>query len=209
MIIGLEGVSCAGKTSLARALETVLDAPVVVPCYYHSAPDPSQLPSPVARSAERQLQGLRPLLEIEGHRRELAVRAAAEGRDVILDRTIDTLLAHTYAVGRLQRFAIDDAARRMALETPVVVPDLTLLLQAPPGVLTARAAARPGLPAIFYAPQFTEHFHDYFRLPLAPSCCILASGRPTQQVLANALTHIRQARSRAHTAGSGDSRRTS
>jgi dTMP kinase len=167
MILGLEGVSCVGKTTLARLLAQRLDAHVV-PCYYHAAPDPAQLPPPDSATAEQQLAALTVLLGVEKRRRTAALAAASRGQTVILDRTVDTLLAHAHAIGRLHGYDCDIAARALVRGYPVVVPDLTLLLHASDDVRTRRAARRVNMPPLFYDPTFTQYFTEHFANPLVP-----------------------------------------
>lgn len=194
MIIGLEGVSCAGKTSLADALAQVLDNPLVVPCYYHAAPDPALLPAPVAASGEEQLAGLAVLLEVEEIRRRRAEQALRQGHDVIFDRTVDTLLAHTRAVAAIRGYPIAQRARQLVLAARPLLPDLTLLLHTSPTVLAGRAAKRPGMPSIFYAPDFAQHFIAHFQQPLGPHCALLDATPPTAAVLPLALRLIQRSR---------------
>ncbi|MCG5215484.1 AAA family ATPase [Streptosporangium sp. KLBMP 9127] len=193
MIIGIEGVSCTGKTTLANAIASQLANPLVVPCYYHVAPDPKTLPRPVAESAAEQLESLAILLRLEEMRRASALEACADGRDVILDRTADTLLAHAHAIGKLRSFDCDSAARVLVRDGPVVMPDLTLLLQAPAEVLAERAVHRPGMPRIFYDPGFAIHFNTYFRLPLVSACVVLDAAVSPEETLTMAMEAMRQA----------------
>ncbi|MGH3926359.1 MAG: hypothetical protein ACRDTT_26425, partial [Pseudonocardiaceae bacterium] len=197
MIIGIEGVSCVGKTTLAAALADLMDDPLIVPCYYHSAPDPARLPPPVTDTASEQLENLSVFLRIEELRRTRALQAAGQGRDVILDRTLDTLLAHTHAVGRVGGFDCDAAARRMIRQHSDGLPDLTILLHAHPDVVQRRAALRPGMPAIFYDLQFTSYFHEYFRRPQVPLCVALDAGVTPADLAQRALDQIRHRRSAA------------
>ena len=99
MIIGLEGVSCVGKTTLATALAARLPASSVA-CYYHAAPDLSWLPEPAAATAAQQVDNLAMLMRIEALRRTSVLAALAQGHDVILDRTVDTLLARSPSLTR-------------------------------------------------------------------------------------------------------------
>ena len=167
MIIGLEGVSCVGKTTLARDLAHRLGA-YVVPCYYHAAPDPSRLPPPNSATAEQQLAALTVLLHVEALRRATALVAASHGQIVVLDRTVDTLLAHAHAVGRLNGYDCDAAARALVQAHPIVVPDLTLLLHASDAERARRAARRVNMPRLFYDPTFTGYFTEHFDRPLVP-----------------------------------------
>jgi dTMP kinase len=170
MIIGLEGVSCVGKTTLAAALAARLVAAgvaaVVVRCYYHAAPDPSRLPPPDSATADEQLAALRVLLQVEALRRTAALNAAGQGQLVILDRTVDTLLAHAHAMGRLHGYDCDVQANALVRDQPIVVPDLTLLLSASDEVRARRAAHRAGMPRVFYDSTFTRYFTDHFEQPL-------------------------------------------
>lgn len=191
MILGIEGVSCVGKTTLAAALATHLNRPAVIPCYYHASPDPTQLPAPEPFTADHQLANIAQFLDVEDLRLARARQALAEGRDVILDRTVDTLLAHAHAVGRMNGFDCDDRARRLVSSRPVAMPDLTIVLTADPDVLARRARLRKGMPTIFYDRHFSEHFNAYFAHPLAPSVVLLdaTSGRP-EELTEHALEHV-------------------
>lgn len=187
MIVGLEGVSCTGKSTLARTLAARLGDTSVVPCYYHAAPDPSALPSPKVSSEADQLDALIIHLQIE-QTRQLMVREALRhcGR-VVLDRTVDTLLAHVRAVGAMN--ALDANACARALVTRQIgqglaaAPDVTLLLRADHEVLVARARGRPGLPPLYYNAEFTRGFHAHFQDPVTPACLDLDAGLPAGQVL--------------------------
>jgi thymidylate kinase len=187
MIIGLEGVSCTGKSTLARGLAARLGAASVVPCYYHAAPDPSALPSPKVASEDEQIDALVIHLDIE----EIRLRAVREqlgaGGPVILDRTVDTLLAHVRAVGAMNGLDANARARALVAERitqdRVAVPDMTLLLRADPGLLAARALARPGLPPLYYNPEFTIGFLDHFQNPVTPACLDIDASLPPGEVL--------------------------
>ncbi|MFE2917402.1 hypothetical protein ACFXI0_37290 [Kitasatospora indigofera] len=88
MILGLEGVSCVGKTTLAAALAAYLNQPAVVPCYCHASPAPTRLPAPEPLTASHQLANMAQFLDIGDLRIARARKVLAEGRDVILDRTV-------------------------------------------------------------------------------------------------------------------------
>ncbi|GAA2789974.1 AAA family ATPase [Kitasatospora sp. CM 4170] len=191
MILGIEGVSCVGKTTLAAALATHLNQPAVIPCYFHASPDPTRLPAPEPFTAEHQLANITQFLDVEDLRLAGARRALAEGRDVILDRTVDTLLAHAHAVGRMNGFDCDDQAQHAVTSRAVAMPDLTVVLTADPDVLACRARLRKGMPTIFYDRHFSEHFNAYFDHPLAPAVVRLdtTTGSP-EELAARALDHI-------------------
>jgi dTMP kinase len=108
------------------------------------------------------------LLEVEKLRRTAALAAASRGQTVILDRVVDTLLAHAHAVGRFHGHDCDIATRALVLGCPVVVADLTLLLHASDDVRARRAAQRVNMPPLFYDPAFTRYFTEHFAEPLVP-----------------------------------------
>ncbi|WP_329080136.1 MULTISPECIES: hypothetical protein [unclassified Streptosporangium] len=195
MIIGFEGVSCTGKTTLAAAVAARGGGVPVVPCYYHAVPDPSRLPVPLARTEQEQLDALTLHLEIEALRCALVDEATAQGGDVILDRTADTLLAHLHAVGRLQGLNADVAARTMVdrqrVAGQVAVPDVTFFLHASHDVLAARAATRTGMPPIYYDPDFARHFAAHFAgYPLTPLRIDLDAAGPIEKLTAAVLEHL-------------------
>ncbi|GAA0425458.1 hypothetical protein Acor_78680 [Acrocarpospora corrugata] len=201
MIIAIEGVSCTGKSTLAASLAGQF-AWQVVPCYYHVAADPAVLGKPLASSEGEQLAALTAHLRIEAERRHQADAALARDGAVILDRSIDTLLAHLTAVGQLQgldvpttvaraRTLIDEAVTASA----AVLPDLTLLLLATPAVLARRGATRPDVSRLYYDPAFASHFNEYFARPLSPHCVQLDANADPAAVLSTALTAISSATS--------------
>lgn len=190
MIIAVEGVSCTGKSTLAGELARHFGWPVV-DCYYHVADDPTVLGEPVARTGDALLSALDAHLLIEAERQRRAAAAVRREGGVVMDRSVDTLLAHVRAVGRLRGFDVTATARTMVEERvragTAVVPDVTLLLTAALDVLSLRARARPGLPAVYYDPRFSEHFNDHFADPIATRWLPLNADAPATAVLAAAL----------------------
>jgi dTMP kinase len=195
VIIGVEGVSCVGKTMLSRALADALGGAAVVACYYHAAPDLSWLPDLESTTAATQLTALTMLLRIEALRHERVLAAAPAGRHVILDRTVDTLLAHAHAVGRLHGFDVDRAARRLVDDAPAAVPDVTLLLRADPQVIEQRATHRVGMPPLLYDRTFTRFFHEHFTAPVVAHCVGVDANDPVQ------LLHTARSWLRGHASG--------
>jgi thymidylate kinase len=196
LIIAVEGASCAGKTTLAAGLADRLGLEAIG-CYYHVAEDPSVLGEPVARSESELLQALAAHLEIEQERHRQALAAAARDGGVILDRSVDTLLAHVQAISRIQGLNATSQARTMVTRRitaeAAAVPHLTLLLTAEPTVLARRAASRPGLPGIYYDPEFAAHFNDHFHEPVSPRCVRIRSDATAVEILELALAEVAMA----------------
>ncbi|MYW02320.1 AAA family ATPase [Streptomyces sp. SID3343] len=191
MKIGIEGVSCTGKTTLAFALAARLGHTSLVPCYYHAAPDASALPDPDASSEDEQLDALVVHLEIELLRQHRAQAAVERGCHVVLDRTVDTLLAHLRAIGEMKNLDANARARSLVAERvdcgQAVVPDVTLLLHADDDVLSERASARIAMPGIYYDPRFAQAFHTHFLDPITPKLLRLDASRPADDVLERAV----------------------
>lgn len=183
--IGVEGVSCTGKTTLARALAerlaTATSGPprevCVMPCYYHAAPDPQALSNRDIHTEADQLALLAIHLEVEALRNQQARSALERGRMVVLDRTVDTLLAHVRAVGRMRDLdATVEAHRLVTAEIDrghVAVPAVTLLLHTGHDVLARRARTRAGMPPLYYDPDFTRAFNGHFAEPVTPHCLVI------------------------------------
>ena len=195
MIIGLEGVSCTGKTTLALELTDHLRNAQIVPCYYHAAPDPRVLYRREIHCEEDQLAVLATHLEVEGLRQRQASAAMDLGCCVILDRTVDTLLAHVRAVGALNgldanqdaRALVDDQIKRGR----VAVPSVTLLLCADHELVAARASARIAMPTLYYDAGFTRAFQAHFAAPVAPVCLVINADAPVAEVAEKAYGLLR------------------
>lgn len=189
----MEGVSCTGKSTLAANVAARLGWQTIG-CYYHVADDPSVLGAPIARSDTELLNALTAHLGIEQERHRQATAALAQDGGVIMDRSVDTLLAHARAIGRLRRLDVDARARaavaRQVTASAAVVPDLTLLLTAEPAALVRRAASRPGLPPIYYDPKFAEHFNGHFTDPISPRCVRIRADAAPDQILEMALAQV-------------------
>ena len=153
------------------------------------------IPTPEPFTATHQLASIAQLLDIEDLRLARAREATRAGKDVILDRTVDTLLAHGHAVGRMNDFDCDAAARHLVASRHVAIPDLTIVLTADPDVVEHRASLRDNMPTIFYDRDFSEHFNAYFTQSLAPIVVPLdTTDSSLADLTACALTYIDQYR---------------
>lgn len=196
MIIAIEGVSCTGKTTLAGALARHFGTEPI-DCYRHVAKDPSLLGEPVALSHEQLLNGLAAHLAVEEERLAAAQRILGCHGTVVMDRSVDTTLAHLTAMGELSGIDAREPARQLvqarAAQGRVAVPDLTLLLRASPAELQRRARRRPELPGIYYAPNFARHFNAHFDNPVTLRCVPIDVDAPTDAVLAMAHACLQKA----------------
>jgi hypothetical protein len=97
LLVALEGPCCAGKTTLGRALLAELRdcEAALVACYADYAGGGRFLPRQEAGTVQEREEALRRLLEIEAARMA-AVPGSCEL--LIADRSVHTLLAHSYAM---------------------------------------------------------------------------------------------------------------
>lgn len=166
-VLALEGPCLAGKTSLARDIAAALGARcniVTIPCYVDLAGDLT-LPPLDAFDAVSQHDAVRFFLDIE-HTRSRILRLASNADLALIDRSVDTLLAHVYALDNLYNAGALTVARQIVNGTPWVIrPDLTLHLDVAPSAVQERLRTRPGFPELLVREDFNRHFNEYFATP--------------------------------------------
>src|SRR5262245_19964198 len=106
MIFCLEGPSCAGKTTTIRRLQELHPMPdtLFLKCYVENFLRVQDIPPPRTGSAGEQLAAFHLFMEIEAER--FAQAATGSYQFVILDRSVDTLMAHAYALDFLYDFNV-------------------------------------------------------------------------------------------------------
>lgn len=165
MIAALEGPSFAGKTSALTALTSLLprDELVTFGCYVDQIDNVDHVPPARTRSAEEQLDAFRLFMQIEAGRvAELNDRAGSADL-VLLDRSVDTLLAHAYALDRLFGYGVYEEACALLARLAHLRPDRTFYLDASPAELNRRRERRTEpFDAFLLDSDFLEHFRDYF-----------------------------------------------
>ncbi|PKV89920.1 hypothetical protein [Streptomyces sp. TLI_146] len=168
MILGLEGPSYGGKTSALGQLRWVpaMRGAMFFPCYVKSFIRREDIPTPSTRSADEQVEAFMKFMEIEANR----VHAARQhGGLIVLDRTVDTLLAHAHAMDEMYGFEVLPELRRRVQDLPHLRPDHTLYLDVAPELLHLRRKAaghHEVEPEYFlHDPAFLSHFRDYFCRP--------------------------------------------
>ncbi|MER7043911.1 hypothetical protein [Streptomyces jumonjinensis] len=110
--------------------------------------------------------------------------AAANGRQlVILDRSVDTLLAHAYALDALFGYGVHRQLRDRLEALPFLRPDHTLYLDVPAETLHLRRKTAGHTAAeseyFLHEPGFLHHARDYFvhtpRRPVTRELTVLAA----------------------------------
>ncbi|MFJ8253273.1 hypothetical protein [Streptomyces sp. NPDC094466] len=165
-VIALEGPSYAGKSSAIAHLrrQGIEDHAFVSDCYVDHIAHRHDIPPVRTTSAAAQLAAFETFMSIEGLR---ALRALASTRSVvILDRSVDTLLAHTHALDALFGFGVQHQLRDRLQELPFLRPDHTLYLDVRAEVLALRRKAAGHTAAesdyFLHEPAFLDHVRDFF-----------------------------------------------
>ncbi|MFI2432098.1 hypothetical protein [Streptomyces sp. NPDC018693] len=183
LIIALEGPSYAGKTTLTRHLRrtALADRAFISDCYVKHIAHRVDVPPARTDSASAQLAAFERFMEIEATR---VAEAAASGRVlVILDRSVDTLLAHAYALDALFGYGVHHQLRDRLQALPFLRPDHTLYLDVPAEALHLRRKTAGHTAAesdyFLHEPGFLHHARDYFvhtpRRPVTRELTVLAA----------------------------------
>ncbi|MFF2191704.1 hypothetical protein [Streptomyces sp. NPDC058157] len=165
MIIALEGPSYAGKTTALRHLRTLpsMADVLIMDCYVKMIPRIEDIPRPSTESAAEQLAAFEAFMALEAQRVQAVVD---HDGPVILDRSVDTLLAHAHAMDVIYGFGVHDRARALLGDLPHLAPDHTLYLDVPLETLALRRKAAGHTetePDYFlHDPEFLTHARSYF-----------------------------------------------
>ena len=164
-ITAFEGPSYAGKTTAIASIASHDPQTAVFDCYVRGL-SRQDVPPARTRTRDEQLAAFELFMCVERER----VRRISDMADsgslptlVILDRSVDTLLAHAQALDTLFGMDVRDAIAKRVAELPYLVPDLTLYLDVDASTLQARRAAGGSAGDYFlHEPQFLGPWRDYF-----------------------------------------------
>lgn len=162
-VVALEGPCCAGKTTLGRLLVRELRelAVAFVPCYADHAGGGRFLPRQEAATVAEREQALRQLLRVEAGR----MAQVPHECDVILeDRSVHTLLAHSYALQLKTGTGFLGPSERLLQGSPVPAwPRLVLYLDLPQDAVPERNPGKFPPGSIYTNPDFNAAVRTYFR----------------------------------------------
>lgn len=173
MVVAFEGCCCAGKTTLALRLLASLSGLKValVSCYAEHAGGGRYLPRQEASSIQEREDALRQLLAVEAGR----FATAAPGAEVILvDRSVHTLLAHSYALEVMTGIGFLAPSVRLLSRSPIPVwPDLVFYLDLPQEAVGARNHEKFPVGSVYTNPRFNAAVRSYFsRLAGRKTTCL-------------------------------------
>ncbi|MFM9538655.1 AAA family ATPase [Streptomyces turgidiscabies] len=200
-IVALEGPSCAGKTTVIRHLRetpALADTALFFGCYVRHIRPVHEIPPPRTFSAAEQFAAFETFMSAEADR--AAETALNPGRLVILDRSVDTLMAHAYAMDRLHDFGVHEQVRRRLEELPHLRPDHTIYLDVSTQTLRQRrAAAGEEAEYFLHDPDFLAQARAYFtekpEPPITGEITVLPADGPANTV-ARAVRALVEVRSR-------------
>lgn len=165
-VIAIEGPSYAGKSTAIRHLRRrgYEDRAYIADCYVKQIGIRDAVPPARTASATEQVAAFETFMAVEETRVRTALTAAKPF--VILDRSVDTLLAHTHALDTLFGYAVQHRLRDRLQMLPHLRPDHTLYLDVPAEALGLRrktaghTATEPDY--FLHEPAFLTHTRDYF-----------------------------------------------
>ncbi|SMQ93564.1 dTMP kinase [Xanthomonas fragariae] len=187
LLIAIEGIDGAGKTTLARSLATTLEAAgarVVLSKEPTNGPWGTQLRQSAATgrlSADEEAELL--IRDRHEHVDTLIAPALARGDIVILDRYFPSMIAYQGAAG----LPLDDLLERNAFAPR---PDVLLLLDLPPPTGLARIRARGDAPNHFETQDNLERCRTIFAQLQLPGKHVLNASADADSVLRQAHTIV-------------------
>ncbi len=173
LVAAFEGPCCAGKTTLAQRMLTSLQGlrAAFVPCYADHVGGGRFLPRQEAKTVGEREEALRELLAIEAAR----FATAAPSAEVILaDRSVHTLLAHSYALEIMTGIGFLAPSERLLSQSPIPAwPELVFYLDLPQEAVCARNHGKFPADSIYTDPQFNAAVRSYFlRLAGQKTTCL-------------------------------------
>ena len=161
VVAAFEGPCCAGKTTLARLLAGVRGLTVTfIPCYADHAGGGRHLPAQEAHTVPEREEALRQLLAVEASR---MARARQDADIILADRSVHTLLAHSYALQVMTGVGFLTPSVRLLRSSPIPAwPDLVFYLDLPHQAVADRNHGKFPPGSIYIDSQFNAAVRAYF-----------------------------------------------
>lgn len=195
LVVAVDGPSDSGKSTLIAGLSRHFagEDPVVMPCYVDQASG-SDVPE-FTTDVDEQMEAVDFYLGLETERARSLAGIDGPKKLIILDRSVYTLVAHSYAVEQLHGAAVYERCKaKVATEAEVIIPEIVLYLDA--GVEERDTRADPqDRNKWFTDPRFNDEIRIFF-LKRFPACGaaselhVLDASRPATAVLSDAVAIV-------------------
>lgn len=166
LVVAIEGPSDSGKSTLIAGLlqRFASQEPLLFPCYVDLAGGDDAVPAYTTHPGE-QLEAVDFYLDLERKRKQSLDEVDPEPSLVLLDRSLFTLLAHSYAVEVVHgRGVFEQSKARVTTAVAVIMPQLVLYLDVDPEVRQERADPQDR-DKWFTNRQFNEEIRAFFDGP--------------------------------------------
>ena len=186
MLVGIEGTALAGKTTIATHLAMSMPQEVViVPEFMYFLFPGGHLPSLLPSTHAEQLRAIRFFANIDAQRMSLAASQAAPDAILLIDRTVETLIAHMHASKKWEPAFIEECWAVAYSPSESSRLDITIHLEVDPTSVRKRAASEANRPRLFENAEYVEGFNEYFRSSRkAPwPCKSIDAGLPVPSVV--------------------------
>lgn len=163
-VIAVEGPCCAGKTTLSNGVLKLLGQAdfAYIKDYSDFVGGGRFLPSPVPSHMYEEQCALARFLQIEKMRLKDAI--STESKRLWIDRSIHTILAHSYSLEKIKKEKYYDLAVDMIYDSEVPMwPHIIYYLDIPNKVAKSRNKGKFSEGSIFLDREFNEGIKIYFQ----------------------------------------------
>jgi dTMP kinase len=174
LIVALEGPPLAGKSTLASRLAGLTPDVLTFPDHYDGVPI-NRRPAFDPGSTEAQVLAIREFLAVELER--LRLLRGSPFRVCILDRSVESLRAHSHALDIIRGYSSKVALEEALMTVEHLVPDVVLYLDTPRQVLKQRLSTRANSKELlrYLDPRYLSNIEQHFLL--------LAEAQPNIHIL--------------------------
>ncbi len=164
IIIGFDGLTRAGKTTLIKKLASIFNASVIEEQREYLEPG-SKFPKFPPESYEKAMEASVFFMNIEKKRiSDLEGYESSNTKLIFIDRTYLSCLAFDYAANYVTSFGTFQEVQKLWLGMEKIVPDVTFFMDVSQDNLRNRMLLNgDNLPSHFLDKDFNEHMMDFFK----------------------------------------------